>query len=231
MNTWANQSAEPTGGSGCAQTAFASPWRPHPVAHAWCWPHYPELNGNFMKLIFKQFATIAFVAASVLLGVQDVSGLGSDFFTNKISSMPGYVEYPKGFEELVNATNRIAGFGVNSESVFFFAGKAQDFTTFLEAYAKIPVAGEHQLIIHDGVGQAKSPWAKTGRPCDWELYACPKGWLDAHDLIRQGTNSLAAVQTAAKDTNYVMVVHFWTGGRVALDQVQTPPNVQAKKGE
>jgi hypothetical protein len=29
--------------------------------------------------------------------------------------MPGYVEYPKGFEELVNATNRIAGYDVNCE--------------------------------------------------------------------------------------------------------------------
>ena len=32
-------------------------------------------------------------------------------------------------------------------------------------------------------------------------------------------------------TNYVLVVHFWTGGRVNLDQVRIPPNVKVNKGE
>ncbi len=183
-----------------------------------------------MKLNSKQFAWTAFVCASILLLAQHASGLGWDYFTNKIVPMPGYVEYPKGFVELVNATNRIAGYGVNSESVFFFSGETRDFTAFLKAYSQVPV-GKHQLILHEGIGQAKSSWAKTGQPCDWKLYACPKGWLEAHDLLRAGTNSLAVVQSAAGKKDYVVVVHFWTGGRVALERVQVPPNVEVKKSQ
>lgn len=184
-----------------------------------------------MKIILKHLARVALFTAFVMLGMQNVSGLGHDFFTNKVAGLRGYVEYPRGFEELVNATNRIAGYDVNSEMVFFFSGSAQDFTRFLEAYSHIQVAEEHQMVLHDGVGEAKSPWAGTGRPCDWKLYCAPKSWLEAHRLLSQGTNSLAVVQSAAKDTNYVLVVHFWTGGGVALNQVRVPDNVKVKKGE
>lgn len=164
--------------------------------------------------------------------MQNAAGLGHDFFTNKIVSLPGYVVFPNGFEGLVNATNRIAGYDVNSEAVFFFCGTAQDFTGFLEAYSHIPVADEHQLVLHDGIGEAKSPWATTGNHCDWKLYSAPKAWLEMHRLMEPATNSLAAVQAVARDhTNYVLVVHFWTGGRVNLDQVRIPPNVKVNKGE
>jgi hypothetical protein len=141
------------------------------------------------------------------------------------------VEYPNGFEDLVNATNRIAGYDVNAEAIFFFSGTPHDFTKFLEAYSHIPVAGEHQLVLHDGVGEARSPWASTGPPCDWKLYCVPKGWLEADRLLRQGTNSVPAVQAAARDTNYVMVVHFWTGGGLALSRVHIPDNVKIKRTE
>ncbi len=185
-----------------------------------------------MKNIVKQFASAALIAAVGLLAMQNACGLGHDFFTNKVASLPGYVEYPKGFEELVNATNRIAGYDVNCESVFFFSGNAQDFTRFLEAYSNIRVAEEHQLVLHDGVGEARSPWAKSGRPCDWKLYSAPRGRLESFRLMEQGTNSLATVRAAAQDhTNYVLLVHFWTGGRIALKEVHIPANINIKEGE
>ncbi len=180
-----------------------------------------------MRIILRHLGAAALFTAFALLGPDSASGLGHDFFTNKVASMPGYVVYPKGFEELVNATNRIAGYDVNAEMVFFFSGTAQDFRSFLDTYSMIPVADEHRLVLHDGLGEARSPWAKTGQPCDWKLYSAPKGWLEAHRLLMQGTNSLAAVQAAAKDhANYVVVVHFWTGGRIPLNQIQIPSNVR-----
>ncbi len=183
-----------------------------------------------MKSALKQLVSVGLITASLLFGIQNGSGLGHDFFTRKIVSLPGYVEYPKGFEELVNTTNRIAGYDVNAEMVCFFSGNAQDFTSFLEAYSRIPVAEEHQLVLHEGVGEARSPWAGTGRPCDWKVYSAPKGWVEAHRLLAQGTNSPATIQTAAKDTNYVMVVHFWTGGSIPLERVRVPSNIKVKKG-
>ena len=31
-------------------------------------------------------------------------------------------------------------------------------------------------VLHAGIGEAKSPWNKTGPACDWELYASPQTW-------------------------------------------------------
>src|SRR5512133_3326948 len=114
-----------------------------------------------MKML-EHLVGVAFFTVSILFGIQNASGLGHDFFTNKAVSMPGFVEYPKGFEELVNANTRL------SEMVFFFSGKPWDFTSFLEAYSKVTVAAGHRLVLHDAVGEATSPWSKTGQRCDWE---------------------------------------------------------------
>ncbi len=185
-----------------------------------------------MKITVKRFASAALIAGFGVLGMQNASALGHDFFTNKVASLPGFVEYPKGFEELVNGTNRIAGYEVNSESVFFFSGSARDFTSFLEAYSKIRAAEAHQLVLHDGVGQARSPWARSSQPCDWKLYSAPRGRLEAFRLMEQGTNSPATVRAVAQDhTNYVLAVHFWTGGRIALNEVRIPANIHTSKGE
>ncbi len=185
-----------------------------------------------MKNIVNQFVSAALIAAVGLLAMQNACGLGHDFFTNKVASLPLFVEYPKGFEELVNATNRIAGYDVNSESVYFFSGNAPDFTRFLEEYANIRVPGEHRLVLRDGVGEARSPWAKSGRPCDWKLYSAPQGRLEAFRLMEQGTNSPARIRAAAHNhTNYLLVVDFWTGGRVALKEVRIPANIKVTKAE
>jgi hypothetical protein len=61
---------------------------------------------------------------------------------------------------------------------------------------------------HEGAGDAKSPWDKNGRTCDWELYGQGNGW----------NNGIM--------TNYLLEVHFWTGGKIALDQVTIPQNVE-----
>ncbi len=156
-----------------------------------------------------------------------VLGLGSDHLTNELSNP----SWPKGMAELVNITNRVHGFWENSEDVFFFSGSATNFTIFLEAYSKIQGAERHQLILHEGVGEARSPWAKTGQPCDWELYGCPKGWLNLGKLAVEGTNSIEAMRKAAKDTNYVLEVHFWTGGNIALDRLAIPKNVEVMKAK
>jgi hypothetical protein len=79
----------------------------------------------------------------------------------------------------------------------------------LEDYSKIGgTVDSHRLILHDGVGEAKSPWDKNGRSCDWELYGQGNGWK----------NGIM--------TNYLLEVHFWTGGKIVLNQVTIPKNVE-----
>jgi hypothetical protein len=173
----------------------------------------------------QQMMLPAIIACAITFMSSNVFGLGSDYPTNE-SSNPFW---PKGMAELVNVTNRVHGFWVNSEDIFFFSGSTTNFTSFLEDYSKIQGIEKHQLILHDGVGEAKSPWAKTGRSCDWKLYGCPKGWLNLGKLALQGTNSIEVMRQAAKDTNYVLEVHFWTSGKIALEQITIPQNVEIVK--
>jgi hypothetical protein len=57
----------------------------------------------------------------------------------------------------------------------------------------------------------------------------PKGWLNLAELSKQGTNSVETLQKAAKEPGDVVEMHFWTGGRIALDQVDIPKNVVVQK--
>jgi hypothetical protein len=99
----------------------------------------------------------------------------------------------------------------------------------LQEYSQIQDIDKHCLILHDGAREAKSPWQKTGHACDWEIYGCPKGW---HNLITlKGTNSVEVMQKAAKEPGYILEVHFWTGGHIALDQVSIPKNIEVKQDE
>jgi len=117
-------------------------------------------------------------------------------------------------ENLVNITNRVHGFFVNDVDVFFFSGAATNFNQFLQQFSKIQGTVErHRLVLHEGASEAKSPWEKVGRPCDWELYGRGNGWK------------------AGLITNYVLVVHFWTGGRIALQDVVIPTSMEIEKAK
>ena len=176
-------------------------------------------------------------------------GLGSDYINN--SPVNNNPSWPEGVANLVNTTNRVHGFFVNDEDIFFFSGSATNLTTFLADYSQIQGVEKHRLILHDGVGEAKSPWEKTGRACDWELNGCSKWYRDLATLASHATNSLELTQQAnqgknygyvlvgtngaikiidsqkaGRATNYVLVVHFWTGGKIALDDVIIPKNVE-----
>jgi hypothetical protein len=148
-------------------------------------------------LAFTLFALLANDAAL---------GVGADHPTNHVSNS----SWPKGMLELANSTNRVHGFWVNAEDSFFFSGSASEFTAFLAAYAKIEGIEKHRLILHDGVGEAKSPWGKSGRSCDWKLYSVPRSWLAAD----------------AKVKSFVLEVHFWMGGKIALEQAAIPKNIE-----
>jgi len=152
------------------------------------------------------------VICAIILGTWNVFGLGGDIPNGKAVNEPSW---PKGITNLVNTTNRVHGFFVNSEDIFFFSGTATNFTAFLLDYSRIQGVENRRLILHDGPGEAKSPWDKAGRLCDWKLYVCPKSGLEAVRTGKPSTN-----------TDYVVEVHFWTGGKIALDQVTVPKNVE-----
>jgi hypothetical protein len=169
----------------------------------------------------------AVIGCALLMASRDAFALGSDYPNDR--PVTGSTNWPKGMDRLVNATNRVHGFFVNAEDIFFFSGSASGLTAFLQEYSQLEGVASRRLILHDGIGEAKSPWAKTGRACDWKLYACPRGRHNLIALSKQATNSVEALQKAAKEPGYVVEVHFWTGGRIALDQIGIPKSVVVQK--
>jgi len=162
------------------------------------------------KAKFRRMVPMALFGCAMVLGCWKTFGLGSDHPNDR----PAHGDaWPQGMTKLVNITNRVHGFFVDAEDVFFFSGSAADLTAFLRDYSQIKGIEKHCLILHAGVVEAKSPWAQTGPPCDWMLDGCPQ-WY----------------RKAARVPGYVLEVDFWTGGRIDLNKVTIPENVEVKKG-
>jgi hypothetical protein len=180
-----------------------------------------------MKTRALQIVLAVLIACNIGQLCRDSFALSSTFSGNASGA-----DWPKGLAELVNTTNRVYGFWVNSESMFFFSGSAADFTVFLQDYAKIEPVVKHELILHDGAPEHKSPFAKDVPAFDWELYACPKGWIDVGNMVREGkTNSIEELRSVAQNSNYIMKVDFWIGGRVPFEQVRIPQSVEVKRAK
>ena len=163
-----------------------------------------------MRTPFRKVLPNAVLACALVLGGTNVFGLGSDHPNGVPVNSTGY--WPAGMIELANLTNRVHGYFVNDADVFFFSGDAATFTKFLQDYSKIGgTVNQHRLILHGGAGQAYSPWGTTNQPCDWELSGLGNGWRNG--II----------------TNYLLEVHFWTGGKILLDQVVIPKNVEVTR--
>ena len=158
------------------------------------------------------------------IAAMDVFGLGSDYPENQ--PVGGSSGWPGGMTALVNTTNRMHGYFVNAEDVFYFSGTATNLSEFLLAYSRLSGVEKHCLILHNGTGDAKSPWSTNGQACDWKLYGCPKSWLNPGTL--PVPSSAEVLKKAASESGYILEVHFWTGGRLALDQVSIPKNVEVR---
>jgi hypothetical protein len=179
-----------------------------------------------MKTHTIRFARLL-IAWTLLFASRNVFAVGADHPAGQ--PIIGSTNWPAGLEKLVTFTNRVHGFFVNQEDLFFYSGDAVALSAFLRDYAKLEGVVAKRLIQHEGVGEAKSPWAKEGQPCDWELYVCPKGWHNLAELSKGGTNSVEVLQIAAKEAGYIVEVHVWIGGRLALDQVEIPKTVEVTK--
>jgi hypothetical protein len=156
---------------------------------------------------------------------RDTSALSSTY-----SGKASGDDWPKGLADLVNTTNRAYGYWVNFESIFFFSGTAADFSDFLREYSKIEPVVKHQLILHEGAPEYKSPFVKELPAFDWELYACRKGVVDVSKMLHEGaTNSTEELRRIAQNSNYVMQVNFWIGGRIPFEQVSVPQNVAVER--
>ena len=149
---------------------------------------------------------------ALILMAQNPDGPGADPTARGPVNEP---VWPVGLQELVNTKNRIGGVFVNDDDFFFFAGTAREFSAFLVDYAKIRGIEKHRLILHRGASEAGLLSGGKRRPCDWKL------------LGRPG----ASLSGAGAGPDYVLEIHFWTGGRIPLDEVVIPENIEVAKAQ
>jgi len=158
------------------------------------------------------------VAAAIILACWNTFGMAGDYPRGRDINNSFW---PPGMNNLVNRTNRVCGHWIVSEHIFYFSGSAMEFSKFLADYSKIEGVERHVVILHDGVGEALSLKRERRGSCDWELYGCDS-------LRRNSIDAMRGVIKTPSHTNYVVEVHFWTGGRLALEKVNIPPNIEIK---
>ena len=150
---------------------------------------------------------------SLVLASPSVLSLGSDHPMMTVFSGG----WPVGMNEMVNSPERIHGYFVNAADIFFFAGEQKKFEKALTRFSKIKGIEKLKIIIHEGVGMAKSPWDKgKGLPCDWMIYGCPASWQ--------------SLDPDAK--GYIMEFHVWKGGKIKVNKETLPKGLiveEAKK--
>ena len=173
------------------------------------------------RITFRALA-LAFGLCLVLANNKALA-LGADHPAGQ--PITGSTNWPAGLERLVNVTNRIHGYFLNQADSDVYAGSQAQFADFLKDFSRLESASPRRLIVHTGVGEAKSPWSKEGRPCDWQLYTCPKGWHNLGKLSLDPKSTPEERRKAVQEPGYVVELHFWKGGTIALDQIQIPPGV------
>jgi hypothetical protein len=125
-------------------------------------------------------------------------------------------KWPDGLKELANRDDRVHGYFVNWEDVFFYSGDTQAFNDFLLSYSKLRNT-KLELVIHVGLKKARSPWDKVDREIrvDWSLYTTPF----TREQVKNGK---------VAPGNFVTLVELWLGHQVGLDGLEVPANIEVK---
>lgn len=152
------------------------------------------------------------IALSLVTGTRSTFALGADHPKQTVSA----TSWPKGMSNLVNSPERIHGYFVNAHDVFFFAGEQERFDQFLRDYAKIDGVVSHKIVIHSGLGRAKSPWQKDeGLSCDWMIDGCPSSWKRSEPTAE----------------GYILEVHIWEDGKIQLEKGRIPKGVTVERAK
>ena len=162
--------------------------------------------GSSLRLLF------IVIALSLVAGTRSTFALGADHPKQAVSAS----SWPKGMTNLVNSPERIHGYFVNAQDVFFFGGDQEHFEQFLRDYAKIDGVVSHKIVIHGGLGRAKSPWQKDeGLRCDWMIDGCPSSWKRGEPTAK----------------GYILEVHIWEDGRIKLEKGRVPEGVAVERAK
>jgi hypothetical protein len=141
--------------------------------------------------------------------------LGADHRADRPVKTDGW---PAGLAEIVNADNRVHGYFVNWQDVFFFRGDTGALNAFMDKCAKLP-GTMLKIVIHPGKLEVKSPWDKAPRDiaANWQLYTTPfeRQQLE-NDHVKPGP--------------FVSREDEWLGETLKLADIKIPANVTVESG-
>lgn len=121
--------------------------------------------------------------------------------------------WPAGLAAIVNAPDRVHGWFVNWEDVFYFRGDTQDLHRFIRRAVALPGC-DLRVVLHPGPLDVRSPWDAAPRPlrADWTLYAAP---FTREQVTDDGITP----------GPFMLRIHVYLGGRVRLDGLAVPAEV------
>lgn len=162
---------------------------------------------------FVPFVPAAFVPA-LLSASSMVRTVGGDHPAGPVHNE----HWPAGLAAIVNVPDRVHGWFVNWEDVFYFTGDTQELNRFISRTGALP-GGDLRVILHPGSLAVRSPWDAAPRPlrADWTLYAAPFTQAQVtDDGITPGP--------------FVLRIHVYLGGQVRLDELVVPAEVAVESG-
>jgi hypothetical protein len=147
-----------------------------------------------MRKIFPLFCAIVTIGFLT----QDVYAMGSDHSKADIAA---------------KGPTCVHGYWINSSDIFFHAGKADDFNSFLADLAKREGV-KLQIVVHQGTSKARSPWDKADREfaVDWKVMTGP-------------------MLTKGKKDEEIVRIDLWVGGHIKFADVKYPQGTEVSHAD
>lgn len=160
----------------------------------------------------RHLAPLSLAFIVFLLAVGPALGVGADHPAGPVAFSD---RHPAGLADLVNRRDRVHGYWVNFEDVFFHRGDTAALNIFLEAYARLPKA-RLKVVLHPGSLKVRSPWDQADRElaADWRFY----GSLLPPDFPKNPN----------PDGFYHTQVDVYLGGRLKLADLKVPAGVSVE---
>ena len=157
------------------------------------------------------------ILLAVMLLILSAATLAYALGADHTGPVGGTNHWPQGLKDLANRPNRVHGYFVNSQDVFFYTGNTDALNDFLKEYAALKNTSL-LVVLHPGRKPVSSPWDKTPRGlfADWTLHTG-----NEFELNEQGQLQVMPFETR---------VDIWLGGKVILEELDVPAVLPVRSG-
>lgn len=127
--------------------------------------------------------------------------------------------WPRGYADLINGDDRVHGFWVNFEDVFFLQGETADLNRFIRRCVALDEV-KVSVVLHPGRLDVQSPWDEKPRDlkADWRVHTSP------YVITREG--AAVSLESGA----FQITIDVWLGGQVSLDDLDVPSGIEVRSG-